>query len=872
MRGGGFFPVCWQTAIRALLIMSVVCCSGPRLGAGDATTQVVDQRLVTELSACLSRGHGLKLRGHFEALAVRGRSVLGKLRALHDECPRDSAQRLSLAMACLVCGDVSNERLSELTIGVCSGDADRTEVTAVALQAWSRPLVDPVRRLVSDDGADAGSRLQGACLLAQWEDAADSESLWRRPGTAVFVVEQLSYMSGLHLAACAELLRPQAVHWVPEACRRILGADAGGERNLMALLATQQELAIPRLRRVLERRAPYWPDELEFPALPDADAAVRQQIQAGAGRIGERWAFCADIRFTSLQPLLESLRGSGYRPIRVRPHNGVAEQDPRMSVVWVRDGRRWELVFGQQAHELPARRQNAARNGLVPADVCLISGAGPYSGWLSVWEEPEAEGEQRRVVYGVTAAELKELEEQFYFAESEREVDFSSLSSLFSYSSESGERLYCAVFSSLGPLNSAVPAVSPAELPELAGKQQPLLDITWSPAAATEPADLRRKFQLDAAETEPWPGEEPPDQDLRLLRTRALFGTGQTQQILAELENLTAGEYSEDLLVDDLVRLRCLAYGQLGKIEEASLLQQQFAQLVYSQSQEDSLGISLLACWSTFEAVQKLIAEGRGRCEAGADYYALACGTALAGRFLQQRDAVRESEQLRATAVQLLQQAVTDEQAFCDLDQLVNEGDLMDLHQSAEFRQIRQRLIEQSRFAVVSAWEETGRESMVLMQPSAAELREAVVESEQAGWRPVGIIASREEESGFSLLLHRPTVDAERLRTEQSLQGAAAHALLRLRQTDAVLSALAETSNAAIGSYLLRRMQRYAMDVRVLLKILAENQPAGIRRTIVQGLGELASGKLIPAADQNAVRAILLKLYAEDSDPGVHSA
>ncbi|MFN5730807.1 MAG: hypothetical protein ACK48R_03100, partial [Planctomyces sp.] len=134
MRDGVFFPVFRQTAIQALLIMSVVCCGGTCLRAGDETTQVVDQRLVTELSACLSRGHGLKLRGHFEALAVRGRSVLGKLRALHDECPRDSAQRLSLAMACLVCGDVSNERLSELTIGVCSGDAERTEVTAVALQ------------------------------------------------------------------------------------------------------------------------------------------------------------------------------------------------------------------------------------------------------------------------------------------------------------------------------------------------------------------------------------------------------------------------------------------------------------------------------------------------------------------------------------------------------------------------------------------------------------------------------------------------------------------------------------------------------------------------------------------------------------------
>ena len=45
-----------------------------------------------------------------------------------------------------------------------------------------------------------------------------------------------------------------------------------------------------------------------------------------------------------------------------------------------------------------------------------------------------------------------------------------------------------------------------------------------------------------------------------------------------------------------------------------------------------------------------------------------------------------------------------------------------------------------------------------------------------------------------------------------------------------------------------------------------------MRRTFVQGPGELASGKLIPTADQNAVRATLLKLYAEGSDPGVHSA
>lgn len=870
MSGDGFFSVFGQAAFGVILIISVVCCRVSGVQAGDETIVVVDQQLAAALSECLNRGNGWKLRGYLEALAGQSESELEKLRAMHDECPNGSAQRLSLAMACLVCGDVSHKLLGELAIDVCSGEADRTEATAVALRAWSQPLVNYIRRHVLDGAVDAGSRLRGACLLSQWEDVkADPDSLWRRPGTAVFVVEQLSYESGLQLAAYSELLRPQAAYWVPEACRRILTADPGADRNLAALLSVHAELAIPRLRRVLERRAPYWPDELELPAGRTTDADVQQQVEAGSGRIGDRWAFCLDIRFSRLLPLLDSLSVCGYRPIRVRPLSGESEQDPRMSVVWVRDGRRWELLRGQRDEELPARRQTAVRNGLVPADLCLVSGTGPCSGWLSVWEEPEAEGEQRRLVYGVTAEVLGELEEQYAFAESEKDVDFSNVRSLFSYSSQSGERVFCAVFSSLGPVTTALPAVASDALTE---QESSLLDITWSPAAATTQADLRRILELEVAETAPWPGEESPDQDLRWLRTRALFGAGQPEQILAEFSNLTHDEYIVDLLNEDLVRLRCLAFGQLGKIEEASLMQRKFAIFQPSTSQQDRLGISLSACWRDFETVQKLILEARTRCEVGEDYYALACGTALAARFLQQRDAVRESSQLRKTAIELLQQAVTGENAVRDLHRLVNESDLMDLHPSAGFQQIRQQVSGQSRFAAVSAVEETGTESMLLIRPSATELLEDLGEYTQTGWRPAGILASREGEPGFSLLLQRLTADELQLRTEQSLQGAAAHVLLRLGQTDVVLQALEDMSDPAIRFFLLRRFQRYAVNVGVLLRILAEGRTAGIRQAIVQGLGELASGNLIPHADQNAVRTTLLKVYAEDSDPGVHSA
>lgn len=867
MRCKWFFQIFGPTAF---LLVPVLCCLSSAVVACDETQKVADEQLVADLSESLVRGNGLQLRGHLEDLAGRPRSVLGKLQAWHHESPRESERRLPLAMACLVCGDVSNELVSELSLGVCSRDPDVTAVIAVALQQWSGPLLVPIRRHLADAAASISSRLQGACLLSMWENCeADPESLWRRPETSVFVVEQLCSVGEMHLSAFSNLLRPQAAYWVPEACRRILSADPGADRNLAAPLSAHVEVAIPRLRRVLERRAPYWPDELELPVFPDADAGLQQQIEAGAGRLADRWAFCLDIRFSRLQPLLESLRGSGYRPIRLRPQNGKAEQDPRMCVVWVRDSRRWELVFGQQPQDLPTPRMNASRNGLVPVDICLVSGQGPYSGWMSLWEEPEAIGKQRRIVTGVTQTELLDWEDQFYFAESEREVDFPNVKSLFSYSGESGQRLYCAVFSSAGLTTMVNTTVASADI----GGTPSLFDITWCEAVADQPADLISRFVQDAAETEPWPGNEASDVSSRFFRTEALFHTGNSERILEELAELTEEEYREDLTDSDLVRLRCLAFGQLGRMEEAMLLQHQFAQGTPTLVERDCLGISLLACWSDFPSMQKLLTEARARCETGMDYYALASSTALAGRLLKQRDAVRESAILQTEAIALLKQAVTVESPFSDLNQLMANGDLMDLHQSEGFQQIFQQLSRNSRFSVVEHYEESERtvDSCLLIASTADELLLAQANNAYEGWRPVGIVVNNAEEPIFGLLLQQPTLSLQR-NVELPRQAAAAHVLLRLGQTDAVLPFLDDNSNLAIRSFLLQRLQRYAVDSRILRNILAKERSAGIRQAIVQGFGELAVGKLIPAAELNSVRAVLLKLYAQDNDPGVHSA
>ncbi|MFM7863660.1 MAG: hypothetical protein ACKPHU_05565, partial [Planctomycetaceae bacterium] len=155
-----------------------------------------------------------------------------------------------------------------------------------------------------------------------------------------------------------------------------------------------------------------------------------------------------------LLTLAETLRGSGYRPTRLRPVLGSAPERPRVSAVWVRDGGTFAVLPGLKPEELPQPDVNAIRDGLLLADVAFVPGSGPQSGWLTVWSAPVAAGEERRCVIDLSDQQLSTAQEKL------TEQKFSSQMVLTVHSNARSQRRYSGIFSNTGPSSDTLPAWS----------------------------------------------------------------------------------------------------------------------------------------------------------------------------------------------------------------------------------------------------------------------------------------------------------------------------------------------------------------------------------------------------------------------------
>ena len=69
-----------------------------------------------------------------------------------------------------------------------------------------------------------------------------------------------------------------------------------------------------------QRLNPDWKDTPLEPAWTEPSPAVRAQIESAHGLITEQFAFCQDMLLSEFFDVAETLRASGYRPTRVRPH------------------------------------------------------------------------------------------------------------------------------------------------------------------------------------------------------------------------------------------------------------------------------------------------------------------------------------------------------------------------------------------------------------------------------------------------------------------------------------------------------------------------------------------------------------------------
>jgi hypothetical protein len=406
--------------------------------------------------------------------------ALPTLQKLSAESAKDSEARLHLAIARLQLGDQDAELLPAALELSLDRRPEQLQPLTTLLQPWAPQLQPKLRQVLQEHTQSVTRRLHSACLLAAWEpgDGGNADTAWSQPETATFVAEQLAATNPVFIGAYQEVLRPQAAQLkLPlaklfadpqqnEVTRTvvtglladyakddvqmltdvILEADPAADKILFPLLQSHRDQAIQQLYAILDRRlSPEWPDPPLDPAWTTPGPAVRAQFEAAHGVLADRYAFCLNLPLSELLPLLETLRSSGYRPTRLRPVVGSATDGPRISAVWVRDGGTFAVRLGLKQEELPQPDVNAIHDGLLLADVAYVSGTGPQSGWLTLWDEPTAADEERRCVIGVSDQQLSRAQTKL------TEQKFAAQTVLTVHNEARGQRLYSGIFSNTGP-------------------------------------------------------------------------------------------------------------------------------------------------------------------------------------------------------------------------------------------------------------------------------------------------------------------------------------------------------------------------------------------------------------------------------------
>ncbi|HVS40066.1 MAG TPA: bifunctional serine/threonine-protein kinase/formylglycine-generating enzyme family protein [Gemmataceae bacterium] len=102
-------------------------------------------------------------------------------------------------------------------------------------------------------------------------------------------------------------------------------------------------------------------------------------------------------------------------------------------------------------------------------------------------------------------------------------------------------------------------------------------------------------------------------------------------------------------------------------------------------------------------------------------------------------------------------------------------------------------------------------------------------------------------------------------------QANAAVALLRLGQPEAVWPLLKHRPDPRVRSYLIHYLSPRGADAAAVVRRLDEETDVSIRRALLLILGEFGLDQL-PAAEQERLTLMVLKLYRKDPDAGLHGA
>jgi len=741
------------------------------------------------------------------------RWVDSSLRSELEKRSNDSRQKLHASLALL---PVDATQVDYLFNRLIKATPSELLVLRDALKTHQSTLTPRLWTVLESANPGDLSLLPAASALADYDAASQR---WESVGGKL--TQALIRVNPVFLGPWLDALRPVRTPITTSvgaifrnAANLLMDAEPQAYAACFPIAQYHEPLTSPLLQSEIARKLMLsWDDPPLDPSWTTPDPTLTGKIEAAQGMLAERFAFCQTMTLDESLTTAESLRKSGYRPIRFRPY--AEGKTLRAAAVWTRDGRPWRMARDQTDDEIRQTDERNRKEGYLPVDVAGYLAAGgqegkPTSRFAALWARRTGPDDDARMGLASSAFDIAKLQDQF------KKAGLVPLT-LHAWRQADDNLSYSGVWhkTATGESGTAVfrNGLWEAQLPGLVAQQTgSLIDLDLAAAPPPPSPNERAALALQAAETAL--KANPDDQSARLAQASAHLQLGESQKAIDDLDAVIKKSPQQT----QAYQFRAIAHARLGRKDQARADLEKFEIGYRGESQKLYLTVIVAAELGegTDQALERLEAALKEQPQDSGLHYDAACACALASQAVARKDQAR-SQSLSERALGLLHKAI--ENGYADYKHIQEDADLDPLREQPAFADIMKAggHLERS-YAAVWAGEFRFEASPILGLAPAAHLQRCRELASQ-GYRMVALSVARTSPEGAPItasVWHRPAIAEETRDRLAERQARAAVALLRMGKTEEVLPLLRHSADPRLRSFIVNWLNPLGADPKLI--------------------------------------------------------
>jgi serine/threonine protein kinase/formylglycine-generating enzyme required for sulfatase activity len=771
--------------------------------------------------------------------------------------------------------------------------ASPTELMVIryALKPHSATLVPKLwATLDSAQPGDVGL-LPAASALADY-DATNER--WESVGGKA--AQALIKVNPIFLGPWLDALRPvrapittpvAAIH--RDAANLLMDADAKTYAACFAIAQYHELSTVPLFQAEIARKLQLsWNDPPLDPSWTTPDSTLTGKIEAAKGMLTVRFAFCQTMPLDECVKVTESLRKSGYRPIRFRPYaDGKAV---RVAAVWNREGRPWRMAHDRSLEEIRQTDERNRKDALIPIEVAGYVAVDRNDGkattrFAALWVQKAGPDEYARMVIALSYDELTKLQIQL-------QNDGLVPLTLHAWRKADDKPSYSGVWhkkvTEISATASFQDALSEAQLPNLMNQQNgSLIDVDLSAVPRVLNTKQRAALSLQTAEAAL--KTNPDDEAARLKRALAHLDRGENLKAIDDLDAVVKNSPKQT----QAYLYRAIAHARLRHKDQARFDQEKFemGNTIDSQKLYLAVIVAVELDDGTDKAIDALEATLKQQPQDADLHYDAARAYSLASHAIARRDQAK-GRKSADKAIRLLRTAI--ENGYADYKHMQEDSDLDPLRELPVFAEIMKAGHSDRSYAAVWAGDFRFEASPLLGLDPTTHLQRCRELASQ-GNRMVSLSVARTSSEASPVtasLWHRPVITEEAKDQLAKRQARAAIALVRMGKVAEVMPLLRHSADPQLRSFVVNWLSPLGAEPKTLAAELEQLPPTpkpvpaegerfmdavlfhpeiSMRRVLILALGTCGTEGLSPG-EREPLIGKMLHLYRNDPDSGIHGA